>query len=167
MSEILRTTEDVGASGTGTIDGDYLSHSISGPFLDPLNSPFLVSGGGSTVTVTYIPDPLLFPLQFVEYVNAERNVVRVDGNDAWNNVPPPSISKHISKMREDTKDLQTWTLVVQGEKTIPGDPDPDAEPDAEPPPSTVVPVSASFTIVILANYNISKALLSAAVAARS
>ena len=163
MSEILRTTEDVGASGSASLDGDYLSHSLSGP----PRQPFSVSGSGSTVTVTYNPDPLLFPLQYVEFVNDAGNVVRVNGNDAWDNVPGPSIANHISKMREDTKDLLTWTLSVQGEKTVPGDPDPDAEPDAPPPPPTVVPFSASFTIVILANYNISKALLSAAVAARS
>lgn len=168
MSEIIRTPEDVGATGTGTIDGDYLSHSISGPLSDPSLGPFSVSAGGSSVTVTYIPDPTLFPLQYVEYVDPSGEVIRIDGNDALSRIPESA--EHISKMREDFKDLLRWTLTVQGQKVIPPPPpDPGAEPDpdAPPPAPTIIPVSGSFIITILANYNPSKGLLLSEVAARS
>jgi len=153
MSLILSTKETVSASGTGSIPGDYVSHTVS-----PSTSAISASGGGGTVTATYTVNPLIFPLQYVEYVSPEGGVVRVSGNDAWSRVPGPSTAPHIVKMREDTKDLVNYTLTVISKETIPA--------EEEGGESTEIIHSTQFTVTIFAHYDARKALITAAVNAR-
>jgi hypothetical protein len=139
MSLILSTRETVSASGTAGIPGEYVSYAIS-----PNPAPIVVTGSLGSVTATYIIDPTIFPLQYIEYLNVAGEVVRVLGFDAWTDFPGPVVAPHIIKMREDTKDLIEYTLTVFSE-------------DFEGSYTTI------FTIIIFADYDASKALLAAAV----
>ena len=139
MSLILSTRETLGASGTAGIPGEYVSYAIS-----PNPAPIIVTGSSGSVTATYVVDPTIFPLQYIEYVGAAGSVVRVSGIDAWDNLPGPVVAQHIVKMREDSKDLIEYTLTVFSE-------------DLEGSYTTV------FTIIIFADYDVSRDLLSAAV----
>jgi hypothetical protein len=139
MSLILSTRETVSASGTAGIPGEYVSYAIS-----PNPAPIVVTGSLGSVTATYIIDPTIFPLQYIEYLNVAGEVVRVSGFDAWTDFPGPAVAPHIVKMREDTKDLIEYTLTVFSE-------------DIEGSYTTV------FTIIIFADYDVSKELLVAAV----
>jgi hypothetical protein len=151
MTYIVVTTEDVGASGTQSIPGTYVSHSFGPKIRPPLDDPFTISGGGGSVTATYNPDPLVFPLQYVEYINPAGGTVRVNGVDAWTRVPGPSEAVHIVKMREDTKDKVEYTLtVISQEYTEDG----------------LQTYSTTFQAKVYANYDPSKGLLTAAVDAR-
>ena len=152
MTYIVITTEDVGASGTASIPGNYVGHSFGPKLRPPLDDPFTISGGGGSVTATYTPDPLVFPLQYVEYTNPSGEVVRVNGVDAWTRVPGPSEAVNIVTMREDTKDKVEYTLTVfSQEYTEEG----------------LQSYSTTFQAKVYANYNPSKDSLLAAVAARS
>ena len=152
MTYIVVTTEDVAASGTQSIPGTYVSHSFGPKIRPPTDDPFTISGGGGSVTATYTPDPLVFPLQYVEYTNPAGEVVRVNGFDAWSRVPGPSEAINIVNMREDTKDKVEYTLtVISQEYTEEG----------------VQTYSTSFQAKVYANYNSSKDSLLAAVDARS
>lgn len=139
MSLILSTRETVSASGTAGIPGEYVSYTIS-----PNPAPIIVTGSSGSVTATYAVDPTIFPLQYIEYAGITGEIVRLSGIDAWANLPDPAVAPHIVKMREDTKDLIEYTLTVFSE-------------DFEGSYTTV------FTIIIFADYDVSRDLLSAAV----
>jgi hypothetical protein len=150
MSLILSTRETLGASGTAGIPGEYVSYAIS-----PNPAPIIVTGSSGSVTATYVVDPTIFPLQYIEYVGAAGSVVRVSGIDAWDNLPGPVVAQHIVKMREDTKDLIEYTLTVTSKETIPS--------EEEGGEATEVFYQTVFTIIIFADYDVSKDLLTAAV----
>ena len=141
MSLILSTRETVSASGTAGIPGEYDSYTIS-----PSPAPIIVTGTIGSVTATYIVDPTIFPLQYIEYLNVAGEIVRVSGSDAWTDFPGPVVAPHIIKMREDTKDLIEYTLTVFSE---------DLEDSTR--------YTTVFTIIIFADYDASKELLAAAV----
>ena len=151
MTYIVVTTEDVGASGTESIPGDYTGHTFGPKIRPPLDDPFTISGGGGSVTATYNPDPLGFPLQYVEYTNTAGEVVRVTGVDAWDRVPGPSEAVNIVTMQEDTKDKIDYTLTVFSQEVT---------------EEGVQSYTTTFQAIVYANYNPSKELLLAAVDAR-
>lgn len=151
MSLILETLEDVGASGTGSYPGIYISHSIS-----PYSRPFSVSIGGGTVTVTYNVDFEIFPLQYVDYVNTAGSLVRIPGINAMDLLPDPSAAPHLAKMREDTKSSVTFTITIQSYSV---------EDDGEGN-SYTVNYTMSHTMIINANYNTNRDKVVSAVNAR-
>ena len=151
MTYIVVTTEDVAASGTEAIPGDYTGHAFGPKIRPPFDDPFTISGGGGSVTVTYNPDPLVFPLQYVEYTNPAGEVVRVNGVDAWDRVPGPTEAVNIVTMREDTKDKVEYTITVFSQEFT---------------EEGVQSYTTTFQAKVYANYNPSKDLLLAAVDAR-
>jgi hypothetical protein len=157
MSLILSTKEGSAASGTGSFPGVYVSHTLSPKIRPPSDDPFSISPGGSSITVTYNPDPFIFPLQYIDYVDTNGSVVRINGVDAWDRVPDVPQSPHIVKMQEATGDVVDYFVTVISEEEIAGE---------EGESSTFITHSTTFQLEIFADYDISKALLLAAVDAR-
>jgi len=152
MTYIVVTTEDVGASGSQPLPGNYVSHSFGPKIRPPTDDPFVITGGGRSVTAQYKPDPYVFPLQYVDYTNPAGQVVRVNGVDAWTRVPGPSAAVNIVKMQEDTKDKQEYTLTVISQ---------DYDEDGN-----LQTYTSTFQAKVYANYDTSQGLLLAAVDAR-
>jgi hypothetical protein len=147
----LTFTEDVGASGSLAHPGDYISHSIS-----PYSSPFSVAGGGSSVSVTYSPTPVIFPLQYIDYVTPSGSVSRINGVNAFDLLPPPVASPHVVKMQEDTKSSFSFTLTVNSISY---------ETNEEGGVSSTN-YTTVHSLVVLPNYSTSRDLLKTAVNAR-
>jgi hypothetical protein len=157
MSLILSTKEGAAASGTGSFPGVYVSHTLSPKIRPPSDDPFSISPGGSSITVTYNPDPFIFPLQYIDYADVTGSIVRISGVDAWDRVPPPSQSPHIVKMQEATGDVVDYFVTVTSIEEIAGE---------EGAGSTFITHSTTFQLEIFADYDISKDILIAAVDAR-
>lgn len=157
MTMILSTKEGQAASGTGSFPGVYVSHSLSPKIRPPSDDPFSVSPGGSSVAVTYNPDPFIFPLQYIDYATPDGSIVRINGVDAWDRVPPVSQSPQIIKMQEATGDVVDYTLTVISIEEVAGE---------EGASSTFITHSTTFQMEIYADYDVSKALLIAAIDAR-
>lgn len=61
------------------------------------------------LTVTYVPDGNLFPIDFIEYKDSDNvGVSRAVGVNAWNNVPLDT--PNIIHMREDFRSQYEWRL---------------------------------------------------------
>jgi hypothetical protein len=162
MTMILSTKEGQAASGNGTFPGTYVSHSLSPKIRPPLDDPFTVSPGGGSITVTYTPDPFIFPLQYIDYVNSSGEVVRINGADAWDRVPPPAESPQIVKMQEATGDVFEYTVTVTSEEEVAGE----EGSGGEGVGSTYITYTTVFQIEIYADYDVSKETLKAAIDAR-
>tara|TARA_B100000929_G_scaffold267100_1_gene235136 strand:- start:829 stop:1365 length:537 start_codon:yes stop_codon:yes gene_type:complete len=116
------------------------------------------------LTVDYLSEEKLFPLQGISYLDAEGQQVDIG---AWDLLPDPSNSPDIIAMREDTKSHCEWSLevTVTGEVIPPADPD--ALPGAPPPPPEIVSVSETYTLIVQANYDVSQQILLRELALRS
>jgi hypothetical protein len=157
MSIILSTKEGIAATGSGSFPGNYVSHALSPKIRPPSDDPFSIVGGGSSITVTYTPDPFIFPLQYIDYANNSGEIVRINGVDAWDRVPPPSQSPQIIKMQEATGDVVDYFVTVTSIEEVAGE---------EGAGSTFITHSTTFQLEIFADYDISKDILIAAVDAR-
>ena len=155
-TEVINTTEDVGASVTFTSSLAVVESwdwDIAGIGAAPSNPPeFVVTDQGDSLLLEYEPSPDLFPLQYVDYQDDAGQRVRVTGTDAWDQVPPPADAPEILKMQEDDKDLLEWTASVTATGL-----------DDEGQPATA---SGSYPIIIFANYDQGRDILIAAVDAR-
>jgi hypothetical protein len=154
MSLILSTKETVEASGSGSFPGVYLSHSIA-----PLPAPFVVAAGGSSITVTYIIDRLIFPLEYIDYLDLGGTVVRITGVDAWDQVPSATQAPHIITMQEASGDVVDYILTVFSREEI-------SSEDEEVTEPTIIDHVTTFQIEIFADYDESKVRLEDAVNAR-
>ena len=152
-TEVINTTEDVGASVTFTSSLAVVESwdwDIAGIGAAPSNPPeFVVTDQGDSLLLEYEPSPALFPLQYVDYQDDAGQRVRVTGTDAWDQVPPPDDAPEILKMQEDDKDLLEWTASVTATGL-----------DDEGQPATA---SGSYPITVFANYDQSRDLLTDAV----
>lgn len=157
MTLILSTKEGVSASGSGSFPGNYVSHTLSPKIRPPSDDPFNIAGGGSSITVTYTPDPFIFPMQYIDYLSNSGEVIRINGVDAWDRVPPPAESPQIIKMQEATGDVVDYFVTVTSIEEVAGE---------EGAGSTYITHTTTFQMEIFADYDISKAQLVAAVDAR-
>ena len=155
-TEIILTTEDSGASETisSTLASvDSWSWSFDGTGEAPDDPKELVgTDQGDTLLIEYEPSPDLFPLQYLDYLDADRNRLRIEGVDAFDQLPDPQDAPEVVEMREDDKDQLIWSVPV----TATG-----LDGDGEP-----ATASATYTIRVQANYNLSRDKLSEAVDAR-
>ena len=155
-TEIINTTEDVGASVTITTTLNTVeswSVDFVGVGAAPDNPPSLIgTDQGASFLIEYVPTNQLFPLQYVDYLEPDESRVRVTGADAWDQVPDPEDAPEIVEMREDDNDLLVWEAQVTAEGL-----------DEMAQPATA---TATYTITVFANYNLSRDTLVEAVNAR-
>lgn len=151
MPTILDVIEDQTKTGTGAYPGAYTD---GWTFPEWIHGPYTV--GGNNVSITHVPDKLVFPLKFVTHLDPSGNSITVPGVDAMENLPPPSAAPHVVHMQEDSRDQRSFTLTVYSH-------DEGYDFDGN---LVITNYVTSFTARIIANYTTNKNLLEAAVAAR-
>lgn len=112
---------------------------------------FSFTPAGMSFIVEYYDDEGLFPFQYIDYLNPDREQVRVFDQLE---LPDPEVSPYIIEMREDDKDLLDWELDL----TAIG-----LDTAATPAPKEA---NAKFILRVRANYDVSKEKLKEGINAR-
>lgn len=135
------TSVSINAVGFSSVVWTY---SFTPTGFEGINFSFVPAG--LVFTINYISDENLFPLEFIKYIDNERELQQVD---SFADLPPVNESPYITLMREDDKDLIEWNLSVTASGT-----------DINGNSATV---TGNYEVVVKANYNTSKDLLTGAI----
>lgn len=142
-SVLINTPEDVYVSETIVASGftiiqewDWAFTPIGNANPNVVPKNFTFDETATSLTINYYSNEDLFPLQYIEYVNPQVEVIRVNGFD---DLPSTSESPDIVKMLTDGRNFQEWDLEVSvtGMSTEEGQ----------------VTISEVYRIMIRANYN--------------
>ena len=151
-TELDYTSANVQATGFSEVsDWSYEITPIGGAPDDVDDVNFSLEGSGFTFTVSYVDEVGLFPFQFLDYLDANRERQRVSGFDE---LPPPEDAGDVILMQEFDQDLWEWQITI----TATG-----LDDDSPPAPASETGV---YTVMVRANYDTSRDQLIEAVDAR-
>lgn len=147
MDAATATIQAVGFSSVASWTWSITGIGAAPDDVEPQN--FTVTEAGLELSVEYIDEEGLFPLQHIDYLDAAGQRQRVD---KWEGLPDPDQSPDLAEMREDDKDLLDWELSVTAEGT-----------DTQGNPATA---SGTYQLRVYADYDASQQRLQEAIDAR-